>query len=105
MTRKAALAPLLAAALMLSQGRAHADAADDPFLQAIRSKGIAQYFPSPADQISEAHKVCEGLKTGGNPDSMAFLIARDRHMNKSQVTDFINTSVDFYCPDVPHPQI
>lgn len=105
MKRKALLGPLAVAALMLSPGCAHADAADDAFLQAVQSKGIAQNFPSPADQISEAHQVCQGLKTGGNPDSMAFLIARDRHLNKGQVAVFIDTSIDFYCPGVSYPQI
>jgi hypothetical protein len=105
MRRTATLASLVAAALMLSVGCAHADVPDDAFLQAVQSKGIAQNFPSQADQIGEAHQVCQGLTNGGNADSTAFLIARDRHLNKAQVTDFVNTSIDFYCPGVPHPQI
>lgn len=105
MKRKAAFWLLLVAAMLLSAGGAHADDADRPFLQAVQSKGLAQYFSSPDAQIRKAHDICAGLRTGGNPSSMAFLIARDQNMNKSQVTDFINTSVDFYCADVPHPQI
>jgi hypothetical protein len=105
MKHKAALGPLVVAALMLSAMGAHADAPDDAFLQAMQNKGLAQYFSSPANQISEAQRVCTDLRKGSDANAIAFIIGRDHKINNKGLEDsFINTSVDFYCPDVPHPQ-
>lgn len=109
MKRKAALGPFTVAALLLSAGAAHADGADDAFLQAMRDRGLAQFFSSPANEISEAHRVCTDLRNDGsqaNADAIAYINGRDHQINSKALEDsFITTSIDFYCPDVPRPQI
>lgn len=108
MKRTVGVASLVVAALLLSPGCAHADASDDAFLQAMQNNGLAQYFSSPDNQISEAQRVCRGLREDSsvaNANAIAFVIGRDHKMdNKNTEDSFITTSIDFYCPDVPHPQ-
>lgn len=106
MIHKVALAVLATTALLLGGSTsASADARDDSFLQATRNAGSAQYFSSPDVEIREAHKVCASLRSGGDADAMAFNLGRNYSINDKRLEDsFIKASVDFYCPDAPHPQ-
>jgi hypothetical protein len=103
MLKKAAFAPLVAAALILAAGSARADGADDGFVQAVQSNGLAAYFSSPGDEISRAHRTCTDLKSGGAPMSLAFVLARDQNMKMGQAQSFMNLSVSSYCPEASFP--
>ncbi|MDD4865717.1 MAG: DUF732 domain-containing protein [Mycobacterium sp.] len=102
-----ALAAAAAGAVcMLNAVCARADPPDDEFLQAMQANGLAQYFSSPANQISEAKRVCAGMRNDArNAPALAFVIGRDHGMvDKSVEVSFLDNAIDFYCPDVPLPQ-
>lgn len=97
--KKTAFVPLVAATLLVGANCAHADGADDGFVQAVQSTGLATYFASPGDEISRAHRTCTDLKDGGGAISIAFILERDHNMNKAQAQSFMNLSVTAYCPE------
>jgi hypothetical protein len=85
----ALLGPLGAAA-----PTAHADAADDAFLSARRSKGIS--FGSPTAAVIAGHEVCDELSRGRT--SVATDVTKNSNLDGYHAGYFVGASVSAYCP-------
>ena len=77
-----AVAVVAAAGVAVWLMRGHRESADDKYLTALKSNGLAGQFPSDANAIAAAKKTCRDLENGGPPHGMP--------------VDKI--AVDIYCP-------
>lgn len=75
---------------------AHADAADDPFLSALRSKGIS--VASPQAAIIAGHEVCDELDLGRQPSDVATDVTKNSNLDGYHAGYFVGASIAAYCP-------
>jgi hypothetical protein len=91
---------LLAVALLSLAGvptpTAHADAVDDVFLNAIRSKGIN--FATPQAAIIAGHEVCDELDLGRSKSDVASDVISGSKMDGYRAGYFVGASIAAYCP-------
>jgi hypothetical protein len=87
----ALLGPLGAAA-----PTAHADAADDAFLSALRSKGIS--FGSPTAAEIAGHEVCDQLSLGRTSVQVATDVSKNSNLDGYHAGYFVGASITAYCP-------
>lgn len=92
---------LLAGALLCLAGAAaptaHADATDDAFLAALRSKGIT--YGSPESAIVAAHEVCDELDLGRQKVDIANNVMRNSNLDAYHAGYFVGVSIRAYCPN------
>ncbi len=93
--------PVLAvtAALLLlatSAAPAHADAVDDAFLNAVKSKGIN--FASAQAAIIAGHAVCDELDLGRQKSDVATDVTHSSTLDGYRAGFFVGVSVAAYCP-------
>jgi hypothetical protein len=75
---------------------AHADAVDDAFLNAVRSKGIN--FASPQAAIVAGHEVCDELDLGRQKSDVATDVTNSSNLDGYHAGFFVGVSVAAYCP-------
>ena len=99
-TRLFATGLVLVAALLGPLGvaapTAHADATDDAFLAAVRSKGIN--YTSPTDALIAAHLVCDELNHGETPAQVASDVMNNSSLDAYHAGYFVGVSIRAYCP-------
>ncbi len=98
--RKLAAGLVLVAALLGPLGvpapTAHADATDDAFLAAVRSKGIS--YASPTGALIAAHLVCDELDHGETPAQVASDVMKNSSLDGYHAGYFVGASIRAYCP-------
>ena len=75
---------------------AHADAVDDTFLSALKSKGIN--FASPQAAIIAGHEVCDELDLGRQPSDVASDVQKNSNLDGYHAGFFIGVSIAAFCP-------
>jgi hypothetical protein len=75
---------------------AHADAVDDAFLNAVKSKGIN--FTSPQAAIIAGHEVCDELDLGRQKSDIASDLANTSNLDGYRAGYFVGLSIAAYCP-------
>jgi len=98
---RSALAGLVPVIALLSLAEmatptAHADAIDNAFLQAVKSKGID--FASPQAAIVAAHEVCDELDLGRQKSDIASDVMNNGKLDGYRAGFFVGASVAAYCP-------
>ncbi len=95
---RAAACLVLAAGLLLGplDGVAHADAVDDSFLSALKSKGIK--FGSPDKALVAAHEVCDELDNGKTPAQVASAVQGNSNLDGYHAGFFVGAAIRTYCP-------
>ncbi|OBA78198.1 hypothetical protein A9W99_25130 [Mycobacterium sp. 1164966.3] len=93
--------PVLAVAFALlilatSAAPAHADAVDDAFLNAVKSKGIN--FASAQAAIIAGHEVCDELDLGRQKSDVATDVTHSSNLDGYRAGFFVGVSVAAYCP-------
>jgi hypothetical protein len=88
----------LAAGLSLGPlvGVAHADAVDDAFLSALKSKGIK--FGSPEKALVAAHEACDELNNGKTPAQVASTVQGNSNLDGYHAGFFVGAAIRMYCP-------
>jgi hypothetical protein len=80
---------------LLLTGVAHADGNDDDFVLNLNDVGVRG---APADLISSAHLVCNGLGSGNTPDSLTDAFVSQMGFTSARAAKFVALSVTHYCP-------
>jgi Protein of unknown function (DUF732) len=75
---------------------AGADAVDDSFLAALRSKGIK--FGSPTKALTAGHEVCDELGNGKTPAQVASTVESNSGLDDYHAGFFVGASISAYCP-------
>jgi hypothetical protein len=75
---------------------AHADAVDNAFLGAVKSKGID--FASPQAAIIAAHEVCDELDLGRQKSDIASDVMNNSKLDRYRAGFFVGASIAAYCP-------
>jgi uncharacterized protein DUF732 len=75
---------------------AHADAADDAFVSALRNKGI--HFGSPEKAVIAAREVCGELDNGKTTAQVASTIQGNSGLDGYHAGYFVGASIRAYCP-------
>jgi hypothetical protein len=75
---------------------AHADAVDESFLSALKSKGIN--FASPQAAILGGHEVCDELDLGRQPSDVATDVTKNSNLDGYHAGFFVGASIGTYCP-------
>jgi hypothetical protein len=75
---------------------AHADAVDDTFLSALKSKGIT--FASPQAAIVAGHEVCDELDLGRQKSDVASDVTKNSNLDGYHAGFFVGASVAAFCP-------
>ena len=75
---------------------AHADAVDDKFLAALKSKGIS--FASPQAAIVSGHEVCDELDLGRQSSDVAAEVMKNSNLDSYKAGFFVGVSVAAFCP-------
>ena len=75
---------------------AHADAVDNAFLTAVKSKGID--FASPQAEIAAAHEVCDELDLGRQKSDIATDLMNNGKLDGYHAGFFVGVSIAAYCP-------
>ncbi len=83
-------------ALAVAAPIAHADAADDAFLAAVKSKGI--HFGSPEKAFIAGHEVCDELGNGKTPAQVASTVQSNSDMDGYHAGFLVGASIKAYCP-------
>jgi hypothetical protein len=86
----------LLGALGAAAPTADADSADDPFLSALRSKGIS--VASPQAAIIAGHEVCDELDLGRQPSDVATDVTKNSNLDGYRAGYFVGASIAAYCP-------
>ena len=92
----AAVAALLGLAAALATPAARADAVDNAFLSAVKSKGID--FASPQAAIIAGHEVCDELDLGRQKSDIASEVMNNGKLDGYRAGYFVGASVAAYCP-------
>ncbi|OBF83679.1 hypothetical protein A5791_03085 [Mycobacterium sp. 852002-51163_SCH5372311] len=82
--------------LAMSAAPAHADAVDDAFLNAVKSKGIN--FASAQAAIIAGHEVCDELDLGRQKSDVATDVTHSSNLDGYRAGFFVGVSVAAYCP-------
>jgi hypothetical protein len=92
--------PILVIALLslaaLGTPTARADAIDDSFIGAVKSKGI--HFPSPQAAIVAGHEVCDELDLGRQKSDVASEVMQNSNLDSYTAGFFVGVSVAAFCP-------
>jgi Protein of unknown function (DUF732) len=83
--------------LLASVPTAHADAADDKFLTALKSQGITDHI-STDHAIDAGHYVCVKLDNGVSPTNVVNDVLYSSSMPAYHAGFFVGASIDAYCP-------
>jgi hypothetical protein len=75
---------------------AHADAIDDTFLSALKSKGIN--VASPQTAIIAGHEVCDELDLGRQPSDVANDVTKNSNLDGYHAGFFVGVSIAAFCP-------
>lgn len=75
---------------------ARADAVDNAFLEAVKSKGIN--FGSPQAAIVAGHEVCDELDLGRQKSDVASTVTANSNLDAYHAGFFVGVSVAAYCP-------
>ncbi|MBV8785442.1 MAG: DUF732 domain-containing protein [Mycobacterium sp.] len=75
---------------------ARADAVDDKFLAAAKSKGIN--FASPQAAIVAGHEVCDELDLGRQKPDVASEVMQNSNLDSYAAGYFVGISVAAFCP-------
>jgi hypothetical protein len=75
---------------------AHADAVDDTFLSALKSKGIN--FASPQAALLAGHEVCDELDQGRQPSDVASDVQKNSNLDGYHTGFFVGVSIAAFCP-------
>jgi len=76
--------------------RAHADAVDSNFLNALKEKGIT--FASGQAAVIAGHQVCDGLDGGRASSDVANDIMQQRGLDGYHAGFFVGVSIAAFCP-------
>jgi hypothetical protein len=103
-----------AAAVLVAAGIAHADLADDQFLELLSSHGLN--VGPPEQMIALAHKRCDAnglsradwftLRFFGRPSPFAIAVSninvnlQSQGLTRDQAAQFMRDAVTVYCPDI-----
>jgi hypothetical protein len=74
----------------------HADAIDDTFLAALRSKGIN--YGTPVTALTAAHEVCDELDIGRSTQEVANEVIHNSNLDGYHAGYFVGAAVRAYCP-------
>ena len=91
-----ALAVALLSLATVTTPSAHADAVDDAFLSAVKSKGIN--FASAQAAIIAGHEVCDELDLGRQKSDVATDVTHSSDLDGYRAGFFVGVSVAAYCP-------
>jgi len=75
---------------------AHADAVDDTFLSALKTKGIN--FASSQSAIIAGHEVCDELDLGRQPSDVANDVTKNSNLDAYHAGFFVGLSIAAFCP-------
>lgn len=75
---------------------AHANAADDAFLTALKAKGIN--YESPDAAVNSGHTVCHELDSGQTPEQVANSVLSSSSLDSYHAGYFVGVSIKAYCP-------
>ncbi len=75
---------------------AHADAVDDTFLSALKTKGIN--FASSEAAIVAGHEVCDELDLGRQPSDVANDVTKNSNLDGYHAGFFVGLSIAAFCP-------
>lgn len=75
---------------------AHADAVDDTFLSALRSKNIN--FASPEGAVIAGHEVCDELRLGRSATQVASDVTKNSNLDGYHAGYFVGLAIRTYCP-------
>jgi hypothetical protein len=75
---------------------AHADAVDDTFLAALKSKGINVTTSQAA--IIAGHEVCDELDLGRQPSDVANDVQKNSNLDGYHAGFFVGVSIAAFCP-------
>jgi len=75
---------------------ARADAVDDTFLSALKTKGIN--FASPQAAIIAGHEVCDELDLGRQPSDVANDVTKNSNLDGYHAGFFVGVSIAAFCP-------
>jgi hypothetical protein len=75
---------------------AHADAIDDNFLAALKTKGIN--VASPQSAIIAGHVVCDQLDLGRQPSDVANDVTKNSNLDGYHAGFFVGASIAAFCP-------
>jgi hypothetical protein len=92
--RLALLAALSPVAVM--SPTANADAVDDAFVSALKSKGI--HFQTPQKAVIAAHEVCDELDNGKTTAQVASTVQSNSDLDGYHAGYFVGASIRAYCP-------
>jgi Protein of unknown function (DUF732) len=73
-----------------------ADAVDDKFLTALKSKGIN--FESAQAAIIAGHEVCDELDLGRQPSDVANDVTKNSNLDGYHAGYFVGASIAAFCP-------
>lgn len=91
-----ALAVALLSLAEVATPTAHADAIDNAFLGAIKSKGIN--FASPQAAIVAGHEVCDELDLGRPKSDVANDVMSNSNLDGYRAGFFVGASIAAFCP-------
>ncbi len=80
----------------LAAPAARADAIDNAFVAAVKSKGIN--FPSPQEAIIAGHEVCDELDLGRQKSDVANEVMGNSQLDGYHAGFFVGASVAAFCP-------
>ena len=80
----------------VSAPAAHADAVDDTFLGALKTKGIN--FASPQAAIIAGHEVCDELDLGRQSSDVANDVTKNSNLDGYHAGFFVGVSIAAFCP-------
>jgi hypothetical protein len=75
---------------------ARADAVDDTFLSALKTKGIN--FASSQAAIIAGHEVCDELDLGRQPSDVATDVTKNSNLDGYHAGFFVGVSIAAFCP-------
>ncbi len=75
---------------------AHADANDDAFLAALKTKNIN--YESAEAAINSGHLVCHELDLGQTPEQVANDVLNSSHLDGYHAGYFVGVAIRAYCP-------
>jgi hypothetical protein len=75
---------------------AHADAVDDTFLSALKTKGIN--FATAQAAIIAGHEVCDELDLGRQPSDVANDVTKNSNLDGYHAGFFVGLSIAAFCP-------
>jgi Protein of unknown function (DUF732) len=74
----------------------HADAVDDTFLGALKTKGIN--FASSQAAIVAGHEVCDELDLGRQPSDVANDVTKNSNLDGYHAGFFVGVAIAAFCP-------